>query len=78
MAAPPKSRAQLVAVAQQKSLLDNLALKNDAVPGAVVKEIEIPVRKRELPGLLNELSKQESGDRTIGVSRLSERSPSSR
>ncbi|POY72083.1 A/B superfamily hydrolase [Rhodotorula taiwanensis] len=67
VAAPPKSRAQLVAVAQQKSLLDNLALKNDAVPGAVVKEIEIPVRKRELPGLLNELSKQESGDRTIGA-----------
>lgn len=65
---PPKSRQQLIAVAQQKTLIDKFAVENDALPEAVVKEVEIPVKKRELPGLLASLSQAETGSRTIPVS----------
>ncbi|GAA6021556.1 hypothetical protein JCM8202_002330 [Rhodotorula sphaerocarpa] len=64
---PPKSRQQLIAVAQQKTLIDKFAVKNDALPEAVVKEVEIPVKKRELPGLLASLSQAETGSRTIAA-----------
>lgn len=64
---PPKSRQQLLAVAQQPTLIDKFAVKNDALPEAVVKEVEFPVKKRELPGLLASLSQAETGRRTIPV-----------
>lgn len=65
---PPRSRAQLIAVAQKPSPAEWLEVAADKLRGAVVSEFEIPVRKRELPGLLSELSAHETGQRTIPVS----------
>ncbi|GAA5993459.1 hypothetical protein JCM10908_002200 [Rhodotorula pacifica] len=62
---PPKTRGELIGLAQVKTLLEKIAVANDALEDAIVVEVEIPVRKRELGGLLEELSARETGDRKL-------------
>lgn len=63
---PPRTRAELVGLAQVKSTLDKFVVDKDALEDAIVKEVEFTVKKRpELGGLLQECAAQETGDRKL-------------
>lgn len=65
---PPRTRAELVGLAQVKTTLDKFVVDKDALEDAMVKEVEFTVKKRpELGGLLHGLAAQESGDRKLKV-----------